>query len=142
MPKTTTAYFADGRHVDVPDYAVRDWQQAVRDDLTTDGLTAWYTEHGEENTDEIQGSATDDPRCDHDEQSHRITNESQTGEYRKGKPCRMARVCHRRACILDALAWVERGTGERAAWAAPHLDFRFDVPEDIPEREKESRDDE
>lgn len=132
MPKTTTAYLADGRHVDVPKDAVRDWQYEVRNGDTTDSLAAWYTEDGDEHQDEIQGTADDNPRCDHDETSHRIVNESQTGDYDKDKPMRMARVCHRRACILDALAWVERGTGEPAAWAAPHQEYSFDVPKNIP----------
>lgn len=133
MSTFTTAYLDDGRHVDVPASAVSDWQYEVQNLDTTIGLAAWYTEHGEENTDEIQGAADDDTRCDHDEHSHRVVNESQTGDgIRKDKPLAMTRVCHRRACILDALAWVERNTGERAAWAAPHQNFSFDVPKDIP----------
>jgi hypothetical protein len=132
MPKTTTAYLEDGRHIEVPSGAVRDWQDDVRNGGTTDGLAVWYTED-EESAAEIQGSADDDTRCDHDERTHRIVNESQTGPgVVKDKPMRMVRVCHRRACILDAMAWVERGTGEPAAWAAPDLDYRFDVPKDIP----------
>jgi hypothetical protein len=128
MSTSTTAYLDDGRHVDVPASAVRDWQYEVQNLDTTLGLADWYTDQGEENTDEIQGSADDDTRCYHDELSHRVTNESQTGEFRKDKPCAMVRVCHRRACILDAMAWVERSTGERAAWAAPHQGFSFEMP--------------
>ncbi|MET3172928.1 UNVERIFIED_ORG: hypothetical protein ABIB52_000756 [Arthrobacter sp. UYCu721] len=135
MSTFTTAHLDDGRYVDVPANAVSDWQYEVQNLDTTFGLAAWYTEHGDENTDEIQGTVDDDTRCDHDELTHRVTNESQIGEYRKDKPCCMARVCHRRACILDALAWVERNTGERAAWAAPHQNFSFDVPRNIPEPE-------
>jgi hypothetical protein len=133
MSTFTTAYLADGRSVDVPASSVIDWQYQVQNLDTTIGLADWYTEHGEENTDEIQGEADDDTRCDHDEHSHRVVNESQIGDgLKKDKPCCMARVCHRRACILDALAWVERNTGERAAWAAPHQEFSFEVPRDIP----------
>ncbi|MCB5280575.1 hypothetical protein [Arthrobacter sp. ES1] len=132
MPKTTRAYLEDGRHVDVPDSDVRTWQGDVRNGRTTDSLATWYTEDADDDV-EIQGSADDSNRCDHDELSHRITNESQTGPgVAKDKPLRMARVCHRRACILDAMAWVERGTGEPAAWAAPHQGYSFDVPKDIP----------
>jgi hypothetical protein len=117
MPKTTTAYLEDGRHIEVPSGAVRDWQDDVRNGGTTDGLAVWYTED-EESAAEIQGSADDDTRCDHDELTHRIVNESQTGPgVVKDKPMRMVRVCHRRACILDAMAWVERGTCERHRWA-------------------------
>jgi hypothetical protein len=132
MPKTTTtAYLADGRHIEVPSRAVRDWQDDVHNGGTTDGLADWYTDGGDENQDEIQGSADHGTSCDHDELSHRIVNESQTGAYDKDKPIRMARVCHRRACILDAMAWVERGTSESAAWAGRHQEYRFDVPKDI-----------
>jgi hypothetical protein len=35
---------------------------------------------------------------DHEDEMHRVTN-----EYRS------CWVCHRRPCILDAMAWVERG---------------------------------
>jgi hypothetical protein len=132
MSTSTTAYLDDGRHVDVPAHAVLDWQYEVRNGDTTRGLADWYTEDGEENQDEIQGTADDDTRCDHDEFSHRVTNESQTGAgVNKDAPLMMVRVCHRRACILDAMAWVERGTGEPAAWAAPDQDYRFDVPKVI-----------
>ncbi len=129
---TTTAYLGDGRSVDVPSRAVRDWQYEVSSKDTTLGLGDWYTDEGEEHQEEIQGSTDPGTLCNHPETSHRIVNESQLGAYIKDKPCRMARVCHRRACILDALAWVERGTGEPAAWAGPHSDYSFEVPKDIP----------
>ncbi|MGY4541150.1 hypothetical protein ACVWY0_001059 [Arthrobacter sp. UYNi723] len=129
MSTFTTAYLDDGRHVDVPASAVMDWQYEVRDLNTTLGLADWYTEQGDQHQDEIQGSADDDTRCDHDEYSHRVVNESQTGDgIAKDKPLTMTRVCHRRPCILDAMAWVERNTGERAAWAAPQQSFSFEIP--------------
>jgi len=134
MPKKTktTAFLADGRHIEVPADAVYDWRQEVRNGDTNRGLADWYTEDGEEHQDEIQGSADHGTQCDHDELSHRIVNESQTGPYNKDKLMRMARVCHRRACILDAMAWVERGTGEPAVWAGPGQEYRADVPREIP----------
>lgn len=129
MSTFTTAFLDDGRSVDVPASSVIDWQYETRNLDTTVGLAAWYTQHGEENTDENQGSADDDTRCDHDELTHRIANESQTeNSVDKDKPLMMARVCHRRPCILDAMAWVERGTGERAAWAGPHQEYTFEMP--------------
>lgn len=131
MSNTTTAYLADGRQVDVPEDAVLDWRQEARNGYTNRGLADWYTEDGEENLDAIHGTAVDDTRCDHDETSHRIINESQIGAYDKDKPSAMTRVCHRRACILDAMAWVERNSGESAAWAGPDNVFSFDVPKDI-----------
>lgn len=130
---TTTAYLHDGRYVEVPEESVDAWRGEVRSHDTKLGLADWYTDQGDENQDEIKGHADDDTRCDHEERTHRVTNESQTGEYQKDKPFAAARVCHRRACILDGMAWVERSTGETAAWAGPHQDFRFDVPKDIAE---------
>lgn len=133
MSASTTAYLFDGRQVDVPASAVLDWQYEVRNGDTTRSLADWYTEDGEENQDEIRGSAYDDTRCDHDELSHRVVNESQIGDgVVKDKPLTMARVCHRRPCILDALAYVERSTGEPAAWAGPGQEYSFDVPKEIP----------
>lgn len=132
MSETTTAYLPDGRYVEVPDDLVDDWVSEVRNRDTKRGLAAWYIDD-EENEAEILGTADDDTRCDHDERTHRVTNESQTGEFREDMPYAGARVCHRRACVLDALAWVERSTGETAAWAGPHQDFRFEVPKDLNE---------
>ncbi|MFJ2662535.1 hypothetical protein [Arthrobacter koreensis] len=131
MTSSTTAYLADGRHIDVPDDYVEDWRDEVRNETTTLGLADWYTNQGDDHQDEIEGEADDDTRCDHEERTHRVTNESQTGGYQKDKPLGSARICHRRSCILDAMAWVERGTGEAAAWAGPHQEFRFDVPREI-----------
>lgn len=130
IPETTTAHLHDGRYVEVPKDLVRDWQYQAHNLDTTLGLADWYV-NDEENEAEILGEADDDTRCAHDERSHRVTNESQTGEYVPDKPMRSVRVCNRRACLLDAMAWVERGTGEPAAWQAPGHGFRFDVPRDI-----------
>ncbi|MEO3931362.1 hypothetical protein WMO79_00920 [Micrococcaceae bacterium Sec7.4] len=127
MPKKTKAYLEDGRYIEVTNSEVRAWREAVQDCGITESLASWYTQD-EDNADEIQGTPDDDTRCDHDEHSHQVVNESQTGDYDKDKPSAMTRVCHRRACILDAMAWVERNSGETAAWAAPGMGFRFDVP--------------
>jgi hypothetical protein len=135
MSTFTTAYLFDGREVDVPQIDVDNWQSEVAELVTTLSLGDWYTESGDENQDEIRGSAEDDPRCPHDEYSHRVANESQIGEYQKDKTTRMTRVCHRRPCLLDAMAWVERGSGERAAWAAPESEYTFDLPEHVPAAE-------
>lgn len=128
----TTAYFADGRHIDVPEDSAYDWRDDVRNENTTLGLADWYTDNGQENLDDIKGDADPDTLCNHDEFSHIIVNESQTGPLTKDKPMRMIRVCHRRPCILDAMAWVERGTGEPAAWAGPGTEYSFEVPKQIP----------
>ena len=133
MSTSTTAYLHDGRHIEVPEESVEAWRDEVRSHDTKLGLADWYTDQGDEHLDEIQGHADDDTRCDHGERTHRVANESQTGEYQKDKPYAAARVCHRRSCVLDALAWVERLTGEAAAWAGPHQDYRFDVPKDLSE---------
>ena len=132
MSTSTTAYLHDGRYIEVPDDIVDDWVSEVRNRDTTRGLADWYIDD-EEHEAEILGTADDDTRCDHDERTHRVANESQTGEYQKDRPFAAARICHRRACVLDALAWVERLTGEPAAWAGPHQDFRFEVPKDLSE---------
>lgn len=131
MPKKTKAYLDDGRYIEVPNSEVRAWREAVQDSGITESLASWYTQD-DENADDIQGTPDDDTRCDHDEHSHQVVNESQTGPYDKDKPSAMTRVCHRRPCILDAMAWVERNSGEPAAWAGPDNKFSFDVPKDIP----------
>lgn len=123
------AYLNDGRHIKVPAHAVTDWQYEVQNDDTTRSLGDWYTDGGDLHTDKIEGSVDDENLCDHEESTHRIANQSQLGDYQKDKPLRMLRTCHRRACILDGLAWVERGTGETAAWAPPHGEFRFCAPD-------------
>lgn len=133
MPRTT-AYFSDGRHVDVPATDVLDWQFEVQNLDTTHGLADWFTDQGEERQEEIEGTAVDETRCDHKKHSHIVTNESQINSNTPvaDAPHMSVRVCHRRACILDAMAWVERGTGESAGWRGPHGDFAFDVPKEIP----------
>lgn len=128
MTATTTAYLPDGRYVEVPEDSARDWRYEVNNGDTQRSLADWYLAY-DENADEIKGEADDDARCEHEERSHRVTNQSQTGEYRDDKPISSVRICSRRACILDAMAWVERGTGEPAAWQAPGGEFNFDMPE-------------
>lgn len=128
----TTAYLADGRSIDVPNDDAEDWRYEVRDESTTLGLADWYTNQGDDHLDEIKGQADDDTRCEHEELSHRVFSESELGPN-PSQTGRMARVCHRRGCILDAMAWVERGRGGPAAWAAPgDEEFSFEVPKAIP----------
>lgn len=129
MPKNKTkAYLSDGRHIKVPRDYVEDWGHEARNGDTTLSLADWYTAQGDERKDDIRGSINDKSLCEHDESSHRICNESQISEYHADKPLRMVRTCHRRACILDGMAWVERGTGEIAAWAPPYGTYRFCAP--------------
>ncbi|MFF2053788.1 hypothetical protein ACFVU2_19445 [Leifsonia sp. NPDC058194] len=115
--QTITAYLADGRHVEVPESVARDWAHETQDLTTTDCLADWYLQDGE-NDDEITGVAEDDPRCDHDRSSGDVivTNASQANGYDKTRPIASTRVCPTRTCILDALAWVERTTGEHGVW--------------------------
>lgn len=129
---TTTAYLPDGRSVDVPDDEAEDWRYEVKDGNTTLGLADWYTDQGDDHQDEIRGEADDDTRCDHREMTYRVYSESQIGPN-PSQTGRMTRVCHRRACILDAMAWVERGQGGPAAWAGPgDEEFSFELPKSIP----------
>ncbi|MCI4659691.1 hypothetical protein [Cryobacterium zhongshanensis] len=124
MSTSTTAYLPDGRHVDVPEQAARDWARDAGQLDTTIGLADWYTDQGDDNQDEIHGTADDEPRCQHlyeDEPKTnltriRVVNASQSDAY--DPDCAMAStwVCGARTCILDAMAWVERATGERAVW--------------------------
>ncbi|BDZ52399.1 hypothetical protein GCM10025867_46400 (plasmid) [Frondihabitans sucicola] len=53
-----------------------------------------------------------DPICKHRDSQRRVTN--QPGDYNPNRPHRSTWVCARRACVLDAMAWVERGTAEKA----------------------------
>lgn len=53
----------------------------------------------------------DDPRCNHTEHETRVTSLSDDQEWKTGMGMRAVWVCRRRACILDAMAWVERGSG-------------------------------
>lgn len=124
MTSTTTGYLADGRRIEVPRSAVKDWRYEVENGDTVLGLGDWYTDCGEENLDMIEGEADDYPRCNHtedDDADHplnrvRVTNASQTGAYNPERPHASSWVCGRRACVLDAMAHVERFTGEQALW--------------------------
>ncbi len=134
---TTTATLSDGRRVDVPRAAVADWAIAAADGDTTLSLADWYTQEGEARVDEIYGDRapehTDEwPKCQHiyDEPTRvRVTNASQVGAYDPTRPHVSSVVCGRRACILDALAWVERQTGEQGMWIGDDLIARADLPE-------------
>lgn len=118
MTETTTGYLADGRTVPVPEDAVKDWKYEIENGDTTLGLGDWYTDCGDENMDQVEGSPDDHPRCGHEGREVRVTNASQKDEYDQGRPHASAWVCRERACVLDAMAWVERATGEHAVWQA------------------------
>lgn len=115
---TTTAHLSDGRYVEVPYFAARDWAREAATLSTTLSLAEWYTQD-DENEDEIQGEAEDFPRCDHREETTervRVTNASQALAFDTSRQIASTLVCGERACILDALAWVERATGEHGVW--------------------------
>jgi len=57
-------------------------------------------------------ASNDEPRCKHEPNNLRVTN--QVGEYDSTRSHASTVVCDERPCILDAQAWVERCTGERA----------------------------
>jgi hypothetical protein len=120
--RTTTAYLSDGRHIDVPLRDADEWARQAAERDTTLGLADWYTDQGDEHQDEIQGKGVDDPRCEHLHQGPHnlkrilVVNTSQAGTYDPAHSHAAASVCGARACILDAMAWVERATGERAVW--------------------------
>lgn len=72
----------------------------------------------------------DEPNCDHVQAVVLVTNQPE--HYDSFRSHRAVWVCGRRSCVLDALAWVERGTGERAHWrVGPTTNgnaWRFDTP--------------
>lgn len=112
---TTTAHLSDGRFVDVPDLEARAWAREAASLSTTDGLADWFLSE-DENVEMIQGAAEDFPRCDHRPRSYRVVNASQASAYDRDRPHAASSVCESRACLLDALAWVERTTGEHGVW--------------------------
>lgn len=112
----TTGYLADGRTVPVPADAVKDWKYEVENGDTVLSLGDWYTDCGDENMDAVEGSPDDSIRCDHEDRSVRVTNNSQKDDYDRSLPHASAWVCPERACVLDAMAWVERATSEHAVW--------------------------
>jgi|GEM_PF-4894383 hypothetical protein len=56
----------------------------------------------------------DDPRCERPSLDVIVTN--QPGDYDRTRSHRSAWVCSDVACVIDAMAWVTRGTGEPAWW--------------------------
>ena len=56
----------------------------------------------------------DDPACDHLEMQRRVTNLPDGEDFRSRPAHRSVWVCDSRPCVLDAMAWVERGTGDTA----------------------------
>lgn len=118
MTDKITAYLWDGRSVDVPRTAYEDWKYEAGQGDTHLGLGDWYTKSGDEHRDEIEGKPDDDPRCDHGNEGDSVvvTNWSQADAFDSSRSHASARVCGQRACVLDAMAWVERSTGEHAVW--------------------------
>ena len=123
--EVVTAYLSDGRYVEVPKNYAEDWALEASQLDVTSSLGDWWTRRAEESADEddapeieIRGQPFDNPRCDHehDDGSAIVVNASQATSYVKGLPHAQTRTCLRRPCILDAMAWVERVTGEHAVW--------------------------
>jgi hypothetical protein len=52
--------------------------------------------------------------CDHHASAVIVTN--QPGAYVSTRSHRSTWVCDRPECVLDAMAWVRRGTGEKPWW--------------------------
>lgn len=125
----TTAFFPDGRYVEVPAEDVADWQYEVANLDTHLGLADWHIQYGDPDA-PIEGTAEEWPRCEHDEKhgpdSVLVTN--QPGDYDQDRPHHAARVCPTRHCILEAMAWVERGTGEQAHWSHAGNPWHADAP--------------
>lgn len=56
----------------------------------------------------------DDPRCERSSLDVIVTN--QPGDYDRTRSHRSAWVCSDVACVIDAMAWVTRGTNETGWW--------------------------
>lgn len=117
---TVTATLADGRTVAVPRLTAEDWAIEASDLTTTDSLGDWFVADGE-NDELITGTRDDNSWCDHyrpgyDGKTVRVTNVSQARGFVQDAPMLSVRVCASRGCILDAMGWVERGTGEASVW--------------------------
>ncbi len=52
--------------------------------------------------------------CDHNNSEVMVTN--QPDAYDSTRSHRSVWVCGRPECVLDAMAWVRRGTGEKPWW--------------------------
>lgn len=52
--------------------------------------------------------------CDHRTSEVIVTNQPE--KYDKSRSHRSCWVCARPECVLDAMAWVSRGTGEKPWW--------------------------
>lgn len=119
---TVTAHLADGRTIAVPTSDETDWKYEVRNGDTRLGLAEWFIAQGEDCDEDreelIEGEIEDTARCEHSHTVHRVTNITQTGEYLSHRPHASVWVCKRRHCTLDAMAWVERTTGEASVWTA------------------------
>ncbi len=70
-------------------------------------------------------------RCEHDtltpvKVTELIPARQQARREATNHPRLVAHVCHRRECITDAMAWIKRSTGNKAAWlnAAGALEAR------------------
>lgn len=69
----------------------------------------------------------DDPACERNSLDVIVTNQPE--EYDNARAHRSTWVCSDPACVMDAMAWVTRGTGEKAWWRVGTTgDWRDDVP--------------
>lgn len=56
----------------------------------------------------------DNPRCERNSLDVIVTNQPEA--FDKTRSHRSTWVCSKPECVLDAMAWVTRGTGEKAWW--------------------------
>lgn len=56
----------------------------------------------------------DDVRCEHNRLEVIVTNQPMA--YDGSRPHRSTWVCSSIACVVDAMAWVRRGTDEKPWW--------------------------
>lgn len=123
MPEFTTAYLDNGQRIKASDADLRQWRDEVDSGVTTQGLAQWFAfdpDTGDVLDDvELLGMARDEHECDHhDEQTIRVTNAAQTGEYNRDAAHASVWVCSSRLCLLGAAAWVERDTDDEARFTA------------------------
>lgn len=144
--ETITAYLSDGRYVEVPKTYAEDWALEASELYVKSGLGDWWVaRHDDAGPEddlpavEILGSIDDSPRCTHTDAAVAVivTNASQASSYDSTKPHASTRVCGRRACILDALAWAERITSETGVWLDESGRAHLDAPRADLEPERE-----
>lgn len=117
---TTTAWMHDGRKVEVPEIDVTAWQYEVADRSTHAGLADWYTQGGDEHLEAISGEPEDGARCAIDHvRTVRVVNAAQAEQFSFDAPHASVRVCAERACVLDAMAYIQRCVpDDRPVWTA------------------------